>query len=71
MPTIDPAVSLRIGGPGARRLIRLLAEIAYLLEGPDPLRFTDEQAAILGKDTGRAELTVWAREIAAELRFQL
>lgn len=71
MPAIDPAVALRISGPGARRLIGLLAEVAYSLEGPGPLRFTDEQATILGKGTNRAELAVWAREIAAELRFQL
>ncbi|MCY0921768.1 MULTISPECIES: hypothetical protein [unclassified Streptomyces] len=71
MAVIDPAVSVRLGAPGARRLVGLLAEVAHLLENPDPLRLTDEQAAALGQGTARAELAVWARELAAELRAQL
>lgn len=71
MAVIDPAVSVRLGAPGARRLVGLLAEVAHLLENPDPLRLTDEQAAAFGQGTARAELAVWARELAAELRAQL
>ncbi|MGW6821819.1 hypothetical protein [Streptomyces sp. NPDC055005] len=71
MSVIDPAVSVRLGAPGARRLVGLLAEVARLLESPDRLRFTDEQAAVIGQGTNRAELAVWARELAAELRAQL
>ncbi|KOU42285.1 hypothetical protein ACFWHQ_26480 [Streptomyces sp. NPDC060334] len=71
MSVIDPAVSVRLGAPGARRLVGLLAEVAHLLENPDRLRLTDEQAAVIGQGTNRAEPAVWARELAAELRAQL
>ncbi|MEU9414815.1 hypothetical protein [Streptomyces sp. NPDC048272] len=71
MAVIDPAVSVRLGAPGARRLVRLLAEVAQLLEQPGPPRLTDEQTAVIGQGTARAELAVWARGLAAELRAQL
>ncbi|MFD9531716.1 hypothetical protein [Streptomyces sp. NPDC060010] len=71
MSVIDPAVSVRLGAPGARRLVGLLAEVAHLLENPDRLRLTDEQAAVIGQVTNRAEPAVGARELAAELRAQL
>lgn len=71
MSVIDPAVSVRLGASGARRLAGLLAEVALLLEHPGPVRLTDEQADVLGQGANRDELATWARTLAAELRTQL
>ncbi|MCM1965928.1 hypothetical protein ABT024_30510 [Streptomyces sp. NPDC002812] len=71
MPVIDPAVSVRLGAPGARRLAGLLAEVAHLLEDPGPLRLDDAQADVLGQGADRSELATWTRTLAAELRTKL
>ncbi|MGW6686371.1 hypothetical protein [Streptomyces sp. NPDC054961] len=72
MPVIDPAVSLRLGAPGARRLAGLLSEVAHLLEDPGgPLRLTDAQVDALGQGVDRPELTTWTRSLAAELLSKL
>ncbi|MFE6843873.1 hypothetical protein [Streptomyces sp. NPDC057686] len=71
MSVIDPAVSVRLGAAGARRLVGLLAEVALLLEHPGPVRLSDEQAEVLGQGTDRDELASWTRSLAAELRTQL
>ncbi|KOY56979.1 MULTISPECIES: hypothetical protein [unclassified Streptomyces] len=71
MSVIDPAVSVRLGAAGARRLVGLLAEVALLLEHPGPVGLSDEQADVLGQGTDRDELASWTRALAAELRSQL
>ncbi|AWZ04976.1 MULTISPECIES: hypothetical protein [unclassified Streptomyces] len=72
MPVIDPAVSVRLGAPGARRLAGLLSEVAFLLDDPGgPLRLTEAQADALGQGTDRPELANWARDLAAELLAKL
>ncbi|MFD7032603.1 hypothetical protein ACFWAR_31730 [Streptomyces sp. NPDC059917] len=71
MSDVDPAVSVRLGASGARRLVGLLAEVSRLLEDPGPLRLTDEQTASLGQGIDRQELAHWSRSLAAELRVDL
>ncbi|MER5733585.1 hypothetical protein ABT084_35515 [Streptomyces sp. NPDC002138] len=71
MAVIDPAVSVRLGASGARRLVGLLAEASRLLEDPGELRLTDEQAEVLGQGIDRQELAHWCRALAAELRVGL
>lgn len=72
MPVIDPAVSMRLGAPGARRLAGLLSEVAHLLEDPGgPMRLTDDQADALGQGVDRPELANWTRSLAAELLSKL
>ncbi|MDJ0386245.1 hypothetical protein [Streptomyces sp. G-G2] len=71
MSVVDPAVSVRLGASGARRLVALLAEVSRLLEDPGPLRLSDEQADVLGQGTDRQELAHWSRALAAELRVGL
>ncbi|MFD9411414.1 hypothetical protein ACFWBN_30945 [Streptomyces sp. NPDC059989] len=71
MSVVDPAVSVRLGASGARRLAGLLAEVGHLLEDPGPLRLTGAQADVLGQGTERRELAEWTRALAAELRVQL
>lgn len=71
MPVSDPAESVRLGAPGARRLAGLLAEVSHLLEDPGPLRLDDAQADALGQGTDRSELATWTRTLAAELRTRL
>ncbi|MFE2310319.1 hypothetical protein [Streptomyces sp. NPDC059411] len=71
MSVIDPAVTVRLGAPGARRLAGLLSEVAHLLEDPGPLRLTEAQSDALGQGTDRPELAAWTRMLAAELLSRL
>ncbi|MEV7723177.1 hypothetical protein ACIRP0_28440 [Streptomyces sp. NPDC101733] len=71
MSVIDPAVSVRLSATDARRLARLLAEAAHLLEDSGPQQLTDVQADTLGHGVDRAELAGWSRNLGAELRSQL